>query len=324
MAGVLEVLKASATEAPSVWTVLPATGAAHPEPRTSDSVDGMLASAARELGVKVSALRPVVLLPPGFGAGTVAGGDGVVLLADRARNGGDLGSCSAPRGDGAEDVNARATLLARAAGRCGVALRGPVAVGRVAHDLADPLKIALGGEAAPALLGERCWLERARAANGAAPAFSPSRPEAAAPPAEGAAPAFPPRACRDVLEQLLAARGAEADARRNASGPAAVPGTNGAVRWTNARDEVHVAAQLAENTKRGHVRVDVTAERLRVRVGALDGGVFKMASLVDGDLFQAVDPDKCTWDVVDSALGSAELQITLVKATPMRWLMLTR
>ena len=43
-----------------------------------------------------------------------------------------------------------------------------------------------------------------------------------------------------------------------------------------------------------------------------------------GPLFQAVDPARSTWDVVDTALGSAELQVTLAKAAPMRWLMLTR
>ena len=137
---------------------------------------------------------------------------------------------------------------------------------------------------------------------------------------------LPAAACRDVLEQLLAARAAEMDRRAAPAGRsvAVVPGTAGAVRWANANDKVHVSAQLAEGTKRGHVRVDISATRLAVKVGALVGGDFKLATLLDGALFQDVDPAASSWTLVDTDLGSAELQVTLAKKVPMRWLMLVR
>ncbi|EGB01776.1 hypothetical protein AURANDRAFT_69507, partial [Aureococcus anophagefferens] len=197
-----------------------------------------------------------------------------------------------------------------------------------------------------------CWLVAAREANGAKPASSfavtpgatgartddvakpaaavaldpktglpaplakkrAAKPAAAAP-ARPAPPPFPAAACRDVLEQLLAARAAEMDRRAAPAGRsvAVVPGTAGAVRWANANDKVHVSAQLAEGTKRGHVRVDISATRLAVKVGALVGGDFKLATLLDGALFQDVDPAASSWTLVDTDLGSAELQVTLAK-----------
>ena len=354
MAGILEVTNKAEKEATKLWTVVPEASDAPPETRSGASVDDMLAMAAVYLGVAATAVKPIVLLPAGFGRGTVVGDDAVVLLVDGALNG---------AGGGGDRTNRRASLLASAAGRLDGDVRGAAVVGRLRHDLGDPLAVGLGAEAAPALLSERCWLVAAREANGAKPASSfavtpgatgartddvakpaaavaldpktglpaplakkrAAKPAAAAP-ARPAPPPFPAAACRDVLEQLLAARAAEMDRRAAPAGRsvAVVPGTAGAVRWANANDKVHVSAQLAEGTKRGHVRVDISATRLAVKVGALVGGDFKLATLLDGALFQDVDPAASSWTLVDTDLGSAELQVTLAKKVPMRWLMLVR
>ena len=59
--------------------------------------------------------------------------------------------------------------------------------------------MGLGGECAPALLSERCWLESARKAN------SPDAAKVTGKAPEGLV-AFPPSACRDVLDGVLDAR----------------------------------------------------------------------------------------------------------------------
>ena len=62
------------------------------------------------------------------------------------------------------------------------------------------------------------------------------------------------------------------------------------MRWTNAKNDVHVAAQLPAGTKRGHCRVVIEATSLSIKVGEVDAsGQFRLASLVDGVLFQEVD-----------------------------------
>ena len=98
------------------------------------------------------------------------------------------------------------------------------------------------------------------------------------------------------------------------------------MRWTNAKNDVHVAAQLPAGTKRGHCRVVIQATALSIKVGEVDAsGQFRLASLVDGSLFQEVDPTQSRWDFVEAtAMGTAELQVTLRKKQAMRWLMLVR
>ncbi|KAH8075099.1 hypothetical protein JL721_1093 [Aureococcus anophagefferens] len=272
MAGILEVTNKAEKEATKLWTVVPEASDAPPETRSGASVDDMLAMAAVYLGVAATAVKPIVLLPAGFGRGTVVGDDAVVLLVDGALNG---------AGAGGDRTNRRAPPRAPLGGSTATRA-GAAVVGRLRHDLGDPLAVGLGAEAAPALLSERCWL--GREANGAKPASS----FAVTPGATGAR-------TDDVAKPaaaLLAARAAEMDRRAAPAGRsvAVVPGTAGAVRWANANDKVHVSAQLAEGTKRGHVRVDISATRLAVKVGALVGGDFKLATLLDGALFQDVDP----------------------------------
>ena len=79
-------------------------------------------------------------------------------------------------------------------------------------------------------------------------------------------------------------------------------------------------------TKRGHCRVVIQATSLSIKVGEVDAsGQFRLASLVDGSLFQEVDPSQSRWDFVEAtAMGTAELQVTLRKKQAMRWLMLVR
>ena len=295
MAGLQEVLTASTSGAKQIWTLLlEGDATCPPETRESDSVDGLLETAAACLNCAPTALKVHVLLPGGEGSGTVAGGDAVVLFH------GDRGA-----------PNAKATALLVATGAQDAAVTGAACVARFKHDLANPLSVSLGNETAPAFLAERCWLQRAR---------GDTKPKVPSP--------FPADARKAVLAQLLAARAAELERRKAAPGnaPQDVKNTGGRVRWTNAKNDVHVAAQLPAGTKRGHCRVVIQAASLSIKVGEVDAtGTFRLASLVDGALFQEVDPSQSRWDFVEAtAMGTAELQVTLRKKQAMRWLMLVR
>ena len=134
-------------------------------------------------------------------------------------------------------------------------MAGAACVARFKHDLANPLSVSLGNETAPAFLAERCWLQRAR---------GDTKPKVPSP--------FPADARKAVLAQLLAARAAELERRKAAPGnaPQDVKNTGGRVRWTNAKNDVHVAAQLPAGTKRGHCRVVIQATSLSIKVGEVD------------------------------------------------------
>jgi len=295
MAGLQEVLTASASGQKQIWTLLlEGDATCPPETRESDSVDALLETAAACVNCAPTALKVHVLLPGGDGEGTVAGGDAVVLICS------DRGA-----------PNAKATALLVATGAKDASVAGAACVARFKHDLANPLSVSLGNETAPAFLAERCWLQRAR---------GDTKPKVPSP--------FPADARKAVLAQLLAARAAELERRKAAPGsqPQDVKNTGGRVRWTNAKNDVHVAAQLPAGTKRGHCRVVIQATSLSIKVGEVDAtGTFRLASLVDGALFQEVDPTQSRWDFVEAtAMGTAELQVTLRKRQAMRWLMLVR
>ena len=295
MAGLQEVLTASASGQKQIWTLLlEGDATCPPETRESDSVDALLETAAACVNCAPTALKVHVLLPGGDGEGTVAGGDAVVLICS------DRGA-----------PNAKATALLVATGAKDASVAGAACVARFKHDLANPLSVSLGNETAPAFLAERCWLQRAR---------GDTKPKVPSP--------FPADARKAVLAQLLAARAAELERRKAAPGsqPQDVKNTGGRVRWTNAKNDVHVAAQLPAGTKRGHCRVVIQATSLSIKVGEVDAtGTFRLASLVDGALFQEVDPTQSRWDFVEAtAMGTAELQVTLRKKQAMRWLMLVR
>ena len=185
MAGLQEVLTASASGQKQIWTLLPEGDATAPaSTRESDSVDGLLETAAACVNCAPTALKVHVLLPGGDGEGTVAGGDAVVLI------GSDRGA-----------PNAKATALLVATGAQDASVTGAACVARFKHDLANPLSVSLGNETAPAFLAERCWLQRAR---------GDTKPKVPSP--------FPADARKAVLAQLLAARAAELERRKAAPG----------------------------------------------------------------------------------------------------------
>ena len=122
MAGVLEVLTASGKEARKLWTVVPEAVDAAPETRYGESVDEMLAMAGKELGIAAQQVRPIVLLPAGFGGSSVAGGDAIVLFCDGALNEGDLAAADDAAGAAARE-NKREASAARAKKRGGRRVR---------------------------------------------------------------------------------------------------------------------------------------------------------------------------------------------------------
>ena len=118
MAGLQEVLTASSSGAKQIWTLLlEGDAAAPPETRQSDSVDGLLETAAACVNCAPTALKVHVLLPGGEGEDTVAGGDAVVLICS------DRGA-----------PNAKATALLVAAGAQDAAVTGAACVARAGGD----------------------------------------------------------------------------------------------------------------------------------------------------------------------------------------------
>jgi len=109
-----------------------------------ETVPDALFSTVREMQANVVAL---VLLPPGAGSATVAGADAVVLFHD---------ATGALKG---LPPNARADMLAAAAGMPGRHFFGEVVMGRLRPDSDGSL--AMGGEAAAQFMVERDWLEAA-------------------------------------------------------------------------------------------------------------------------------------------------------------------
>ena len=186
-------------------------------------MDGLLETAAACVNCAPTALKVHVLLPGGDGEGTVAGGDASYCWKDRG----------AP--------NAKATALLVATGAQDAAVTGAACVARFKHDLANPLSVSLGNETAPAFLAERCWLQRAR---------GDTKPKVPSP--------FPADARKAVLAQLLGARAAELERRKAAPGsqPQDVKNTGGRVRWTNAKNDVHVPRSCRRDQKRPLPRRD--------------------------------------------------------------------
>ena len=86
-AGILEVLNASKSKgSATIFTLVPCDDASPPVPRESSSVDDMLQKVtthlkSRNADAKVAAR---VLLPAGFGDGSVVGKDAVLILCDMA------------------------------------------------------------------------------------------------------------------------------------------------------------------------------------------------------------------------------------------------
>ncbi|KAJ1461810.1 hypothetical protein M885DRAFT_506942 [Pelagophyceae sp. CCMP2097] len=283
-------MAASAAPAKSLFTVLPWQFDLPSDVREFASVDSALVGFSALLDA--AALTPLVLLPPKLGGGTVVGEDAVVLFFNP----------EAPRGK----PNRRASLFASAAGAV-ADVYGDAVVGRFRLDGAET---SLGGEAAPALLTQRCWLEKAQANAGDGAGT-----------AAALAALLQFRLAVGLAAKATARAAAQGGAMRDDGAPAAV---GEAYTWQDNRTDVDVTVPLPPGAKKGHVRVNITAERLAVHVGRLDGdGAFAMAAIVDGALFQTVKPEDCDWSIVHDA-DTTNLHISLVKARAMRWLVLTR
>ena len=85
--------------------------------------------------------------------------------------------------------------------------------------------------------------------------------------------------------------------------------------WHDVKTHVYMEMKLDENKVKGGGGVHCNIEEESIHIKAINSG----ETLLQGPLFQSVDVDKCIWEVVDQ-----KLNITLVKATPMRWLSVLR
>mmetsp|Transcript_74978 Transcript_74978/g.150746 ORF Transcript_74978/g.150746 Transcript_74978/m.150746 type:complete len:224 (-) Transcript_74978:267-938(-) len=103
---------------------------------------------------------------------------------------------------------------------------------------------------------------------------------------------------------------------RSADG-SAVPAPGGLYSWADEKPLVRLEVECPVDTKKSDVKVAFKADSISVKVGALE--------VLNGPLFQDVDPAKCTWvlDLKPDTAGKI-LCITLTKKAPMRWLQIIR
>ena len=85
--------------------------------------------------------------------------------------------------------------------------------------------------------------------------------------------------------------------------------------WHDVKTHVYMEMKLDKAKIEGGGGVQCIIEEESIHIKAVDND----KTLLQGPLFQSVDVDKCIWEVVDN-----KLNITLVKATPMRWLSVLR
>lgn len=297
---------------------------------------------------------PVVLLPPGAGGSSVAGADAVVLFMDAHASLKGL------------PPNKRATMLLSACGLSARGeVCGDCFIGRLRHDLSAPAEkqLAFGGEFAPQMIVERDWLEAAQAVHkaatgsptplestlaarfagmrrrevvaattgaagtgAAATAASPSSASPAAP-AQGAVttptPPPPPPTAAAADSASKVATGTEGGAVKTVAGADSIGGGD-TLSWADEGKEVSVRIRVPAGTKAKHVHCTFKEQWLRVEVLTL---AESERLVVDGKLFQEVEPGDCTWCVEDGGAsdgGQRVLSLSLEKKTEMRWLMLTR
>ena len=281
----------------SIWTHLPPDKSVAPRPVNVEGVDGALAMVVAELragckrGTKdrldlrslaaeghayaqveavpdalfgtLRAAPPrigvMLLLPPAAGGSTVAGGDAVVLFHDE---------CAPLKG---LPLNERASLTAAA---CGIKTRllGECIVGRIRAIAAEP---ALGGETPPQFLVERDWLEAAQGWRG-------KTSEAAD---------------RLVVELNRRLRALSEPAPAAAADPAHSADATDGIGVLDFADEhatVSVTVHVPAQTRARDVRCDIREAALRLEVMTFAEG---KRVLVNGPLFQLVDPDGSTWQI---------------------------
>ena len=84
-----------------------------------------------------------------------------------------------------------------------------------------------------------------------------------------------------------------------------------------------VNIRVPAGTKAKNLKVTIKEQSLRVEVLTMQGPA---RVPIDGRLFQQVKAAECVWCVEDGPVAGGErvLTISLEKAQPMRWLLLTR
>lgn len=310
----------------------------------TETVPKALFESVRETQANVVAL---VLLPPGAGASSVAGGDAVVLFYDAT---GPLKGLP---------PNGRADMLAAASGLAGRKFYGEAVLARLVHGTES---LSLGGETSGQFMVERDWLEAAQAANKAAGAAANATSafaellttslaegrkraiaaaiaaaaaaeaaavvaaEAAAVEAANPTPAAPQKPAVAVghdPNMALSRRAVEAEVAGQVGRHDAVEAESGVgeLVFADEKGEVTVTVRVPAATKAKHVRCVVKEQHLTLEVSTLPAG---QTLVVNGELFQKVDVDGCNWMVEDDKAKGRLLQLTLTKAVQMTWLMLVR
>ena len=285
-------------------------------------------------------VAPLVLLPEGAGSATPVGIDAIVLFFDSY---GPLKGLP---------PNKPATMLLKA---CGLSARatpcGDCFFVRLRTGTSGAP--ALGGEAAPQLVAQRDWLEAAQAAikcaegpsaleqiltarlaeihrsevaASASPAAAPPKPATTAASAEapaGPAPTPPPPA---PTEPGVASGNIATEDGSDGMAAGACPDVLTWVDGDKASGQhttLTVSIRVPAGTKAKNLQVTIKEQSLRVEVLTMQGPA---RVPIDGRLFQQVKAAECVWCVEDGPVAGGErvLTISLEKAQPMRWLLLTR
>ena len=96
-------------------------------------------------------------------------------------------------------------------------------------------------------------------------------------------------------------------------GPALIGngGTNDSYRWTQTLKELNVYIPIRAGLKSKHLTVSYTRSKLKVGVKGED-------LIINGDMFNNIRCDDCTWTIEDSVEGR-EIALYLVKDSQMEW-----
>ena len=85
--------------------------------------------------------------------------------------------------------------------------------------------------------------------------------------------------------------------------------------WNDVKTHVYLEMKLNDEKIEGGGGVHCNLEEDSIHIKAVNSGKI----LLQGPLFQSIDTKKCIWEVVED-----KLKVTLVKATPMRWVSVFR
>ena len=90
----------------------------------------------------------------------------------------------------------------------------------------------------------------------------------------------------------------------------------GGYTYSQSGEEVTIEVKVPAETKGAHVTCTIKPESIVLRVATLPDG---KKDVLQGDLFQRVRPDECSWTLAQAGPDRV-LQVTLSKVQPMRWL----